>query len=77
MMPSVPAARAPEYLCRRSFGRATWPMVAAVASEEPRIAPKPAPTRNIEIPIGTRSTGMPMRMPNMIRPTVVPLMPCP
>ena len=47
-IPSVPpAAKAPvanafEYLKRLSSGRATWPMVAAVASDEPQIAPNPA-----------------------------------
>ena len=46
MMPSVPpaasapVASAPEYLARSSSGSATWPMVAAVASDEPQIAPK-------------------------------------
>ncbi len=57
-MPSVPpaamaaVASRPEYLWLRSSGRATWPMVAAVASEEPQIAPKPAqaPTAAIASP---------------------------
>src|SRR5262245_65304362 len=46
--PSVPpAANAPvakdaEYLYRRNSGSETWPIIAAVASEEPLIVPKAA-----------------------------------
>ncbi len=39
---SVPVASAGSYLSRRSSGKATWPIVAAVASELPQMAPKPA-----------------------------------
>ena len=48
MMPSVPpaarqpVAKLPEYPKRFSSGRATCPMVAAVARDEPQIAPNPA-----------------------------------
>ena len=47
-MPSVPPAasapvdKAPEYPARRSSGRATCPIVAAVASDEPQMDPNPA-----------------------------------
>ena len=47
-MPSVPPAAIAavasrgEYRWRRSSGSATWPIVAAVASDEPQMAPKPA-----------------------------------
>ena len=58
MMPSVPpaasapVARAPEYLARSSSGSATWPIVAAVASEEPQMAPNAAqaPTAAMAMP---------------------------
>ena len=39
---SVPVASAGSYFRRRNSGSATWPIVAAVASELPQIAPKPA-----------------------------------
>ena len=48
MMPSVPPAasapvdRLPAYPARLSSGSVTWPIVAAVASELPQMAPKPA-----------------------------------
>ncbi len=49
---SVPVASAGSYLRRRSSGSATWPIVAAVASELPQIAPNPAqaPTAAIATP---------------------------
>ena len=38
----VPVLRAPEYPNRLSSGSATLPIVAAVASDDPQIAPNPA-----------------------------------
>ena len=57
-MPSVPPAasvaveKPPEYPYLRSSGRATRPIVAAVANDDPQIAPKPAqaPTDAIATP---------------------------
>ena len=38
----VPVLKAPEYPSLLNSGNATYPIVAAVASEEPQIAPNPA-----------------------------------
>ncbi len=39
---NVPVLNAPEYPSLLNSGRATFPIVAAVAREDPQIAPKPA-----------------------------------
>ena len=52
---SVPVDNAPEYPARRSSGSATFPIVEAVASEDPQTAPNPAQAAMAAIAVPPRN----------------------
>ena len=70
----VPVLKAPEYPRRLSSGNATFPIVAAVANEDPQIAPNPA-----QAPIAAMATP-PLRCPkqapvNLNNASLMPALP--